>query len=180
MKIFEFWSEHSYLGSFYFSWGIVAQNMPGGYVISSFILPPSSIFGRNLWCKSPKKNKKATKRAVLIPKSKIVKAKLRVSKSCQLESTYFMICYFLGYAHLQNISFLRGPLTEFIFFNFSDIATYLRRLENQNQKLPIFQKLLSKNSHSGSSVAVLAVVLQAASSKGHSAISLVGRTMYAA
>ena len=71
-----------------------------------------------------------------------------VSKRCLLEPTCFMISCILGVAHLQNHSFLRGLSTEYIFQNFSDITTYPRKLGNQNQKLPIFQKLLSENCHS--------------------------------
>ena len=44
----------------------------------------------------------------------------------------FMIFCILGDAHLQNLSFLWELSTEFIFFNFSDIATYPRKLRNQN------------------------------------------------
>ena len=96
-------------------------------------MPPSVVFGRDLWHKSPKKSRKVQKRAVLIKKSKIfMKAKLTVSKSCLLGPACFMICCILGVAHTQNLCFLRGLLTEFIFFNFSDIATYPRKLGNQN------------------------------------------------
>ena len=75
----------------------------------------------------PRKTERPQKRAVLIRKSKIfIKAKLTVSKSCLLGPAYFMIYCILRDAHLQNLSFLRGPSTESIFFNFSDIATYYR------------------------------------------------------
>ena len=92
----------------------------------------------------PRKTERPQKRAVLIRKSKIfIKAKLTVSKSCLLGPTSFMIYCILSDAHLQNLSFLRRLSTEFIFSNFSYIATYPRRLGNQNQKLSIFQKLLT-------------------------------------
>ena len=59
------------------------------------------------------KSRKAPKRAILTKKSKIfIKAKLTVSKSCLLEPTCFMISCILGVAHLQNLSFLRGPLMQ--------------------------------------------------------------------
>ena len=64
------------------------------------------------------------------------------------KSSLFMICGILGDDHLQNVGFLRGLQTDLIFFNFSNIATYPRNLGNQNQKLAIFQKLLSENCHS--------------------------------
>ena len=81
----------------------------------------------------PRKTERPQKRAILIRKSKIfIKAKLTVSKSCLLGPAYFMIYCILEDAHLQNLSFLRGLSTEFIFFNFSDTATYSRKLENQN------------------------------------------------
>ena len=51
---------------------------------------------------------------------------------------FFMICCILGDAHLQNLSFLRGLLTEFIFFNFSDTATYPRKLGNQKSEIAYF------------------------------------------
>ena len=99
--------------------------------------------------KSPRKRRNALKMAFLTKKSKIfIKAKLTVSKKCILGPACFMICCILGDAHSQNLSFLRRPSTKFIFFNFSDIDTYPRKLGNQNQKLPIFLTLLSENSHS--------------------------------
>ena len=105
--------------------------------------------GRTRDTNLPKKRRNAQKMVILTKESKkFIKAKLTFSKSCLLGSTCFMICCILGDAHLQNLSFLRGPSTEFIFFNFSDIATYPRKLGNQNQKLPIFLTLLSENSHS--------------------------------
>ena len=92
----------------------------------------------------PQKRRNALKMVILTKKSKIfIKAKLTVSKSCLLGPAYFMIYCILEDAHLQNLSFLRGLSTEFIFFNFSDTATYSRKLENQNQKLLIFLILLS-------------------------------------
>ena len=106
-------------------------------------------WGRTRDTNLPKKRRNAQKMVILTNESKnFIKAKLTVSKSCLLGPTYFMICCILGDAHLKNLSFLRRPSTEFIFFNFSDIATYPRKLGNQNQKLLIFLKLLSENSHS--------------------------------
>ena len=135
MKIFDFLKIKTALfGAFLLFLGDLCHKLwlkmeLSGYICSA----PSSIFGSNLWRKSPKKSRKAQKRAVLIKKSKIfIKAKLSVSKSCLLGPACFMICYILGDAHLQNLSFLRGLSTEFIFFNFSDIATYPRKLGNQN------------------------------------------------
>ena len=58
-----------------------------------------------------------------------------------------MICCNLGDAHLQNLSFLRGLSTELIFFNFSDNATYPKKLWNQNWKLLSLLELLSENSY---------------------------------
>ena len=40
-----------------------------------------------------------------------------VSKSCLLEPACFVIYRILEDAHLQNLSFLKGPSTEFIFFS---------------------------------------------------------------
>ena len=98
-------------------------------------------YGRNRtldWGKTrdmnlPKKRRNALKMVILTKKSKLfIKTKLTVSKSCLLGPVYFMIYCILEDAHLQNLSFLRGLSTEFIFFNFSDTATYSRKLENQN------------------------------------------------
>ena len=87
--------------------------------------------------------------AILTIKSKVfIKAKLAVSKRFLIESACFMICSILGDTCLQNLSFLRGPSTEFIFFNLSDIATYPRKLGNWNWNLLIFSTLLSENNHS--------------------------------
>ena len=61
---------------------------------------------------------------------------------------------FYDFLHFKGCPFTKpqfsqGALsTEFIFFNFSDIATYPRKLGNQNYKLLIFQRLLSENSQS--------------------------------
>ena len=96
----------------------------GGYKNELIILPLRLIFSRNLWCKSPKKSREAPKI--------FIEAKLTVSKSCLLGPTCFMICCILGDAHLENLSFLRRLSTEFIFFNFSYIVTYPRKLRNQN------------------------------------------------
>ena len=75
----------------------------------------------------PQKRRNGLKMVILTKKSKIfIKAKLTVSKSCPLGPVYFMIYCILEDAHLQNLSFLRGLSTEFIFFNFSDTATYSR------------------------------------------------------
>ena len=80
-----------------------------------------------------KKRRNALKMAILTKKSKIfIKAKLTVLKSCLLGPTCFMIFCILGDAHLQKLNFLRGLSTELIFFNFSDIVTYPRKLWNQN------------------------------------------------
>ena len=49
---------------------------------------------------------------------------------------------------IYKISVFSGGLKRYYFFNFSDIATYPRKLGNQNYKLPIFWKILSENSHS--------------------------------
>ena len=69
----------------------------------------------------------------IVEKSKIfIKAKLTVSKSCLLRPACFKIYCILGDAHSQNLSFLRGLSTEFIFLNFSEIATYPGKLGNQN------------------------------------------------
>ena len=82
--------------------------------------------------KSSIKRRNALKMAFLTKKLKIfTKAKLTVSKICLLGFACFMIYGILRDAHLQNLSFLRGLSTEFIFFNFSDTATYFRNLENQ-------------------------------------------------
>ena len=42
-----------------------------------------------------------------------------------------MICRILGDPHLQNLNFLRGLSTEFIFFNFFDITMYPKQLGDQ-------------------------------------------------
>ena len=60
--------------------------------------------GKNSRHKSPKKSRKAPKKAVLIKKSKIfIKAKFTVSKSCLLGPACFMICCILGDSHLQKV-----------------------------------------------------------------------------
>ena len=88
-------------------------------------------------------------RALLTKKSKIFKkVKFMVSKSCPLGPACIMICCISWDAHSQKHSFLRGLSTEFIFFNFSDIATYHRKHKNQNHKLLIFLEVLLENSHS--------------------------------
>ena len=131
MKIFDFLVKTALFGAFLLFFGDLRHKSRPKIEIGD--QSPSAVFRRNLWRKSPKKSRKVQKRAVLIKKSKIfIKAKLTVSKSCLLGPAYFKICWILGDAHSQNLSFLRRPSTKFIFFNFSDIATYPRKLGNQN------------------------------------------------
>ena len=66
--------------------------------------------GKNFRQKSPRKRRITLKMAFLTKKSKIfIKVKLTVSKSCLLGSACIMIGCILGDAHLQSLSFLRGP-----------------------------------------------------------------------
>ena len=59
------------------------------------------------------------KNGILTKKSKIfIKAKFTVSKSCLLGPTCFINFCILGDAHLQKLSFLRGPSIEFFFSTF--------------------------------------------------------------
>ena len=139
MKIFNYLFEVATFLAFLFFLGDSGHKLwlkieLSGYIISSIIYPLSSIFGHSLWRESPKEKQKSPKNGYFDWKKSInfIKAKLTVSKSCLLGYACFMICYILGDAHLKNHSFLRGPSTEFIFFNFSDIATYPRKLWNQN------------------------------------------------
>ena len=61
----------------------------------------------------PQKTRNALKMIILTKILKIfIKAKLTVSKSCSLGPACFMISCILGVAHLQNFSFLRGPLMQ--------------------------------------------------------------------
>ena len=90
----------------------------GGKKIDPIIQPPSSIFGCNLWHKSPRKSREAQKRAFLTKKSKIfIKAKLTVSKSCLLGPVPFMNFCILRGAPLQKVKYWKGP--SYDFWNFS-------------------------------------------------------------
>ena len=115
VKIFHFLLKTALFGAFLLFLGDSRHKLRpkielGGKINELITKPPSSIFGRNLWRKSPKKSRKAPKRAILTKKSKIfIKAKLTVLKSCLLELTCFMICCILGDAHLQKVKYWKSP-----------------------------------------------------------------------
>ena len=82
------------------------------------VQPPSSIFSRNLWHKSPKKSRKTQKMAIFTKKSKFfIKAKLTASKSCLLGPTCSMIFSIFRDAHLKKVKYLKSP--SYNFWNFS-------------------------------------------------------------
>ena len=68
----------------------------------------------------------------------IIQKKLTASKSCVIGPACFMICCILGDAHLNILSFLMGPSTEFIktFFTLPGIPGSLI-LQNYFQRIAI-------------------------------------------